>query len=174
MIDYVAFDFKGSFGDGPSSKVNAIQHQLHKRPPLSLKILQRKAQPDVDKKIRRYLSFDTHFSACNRIRRFQKTLMSFRDIRSSLAQEIDLSHCICRKDSTESASCYIVRSHAADSRTIISYDGLPEMTVDEYVFVADKLGTNMGWCHLEVRSHGREYTKPCWIFKINQFLGTIA
>ena len=75
----------------------------------------------------------------------------YQELRSSFAPSIDLTHCLCREDSHEPASSYIIRSRALDSRTIINYNGLREMTSEEFISVADKLGEGMGWCHFEVR-----------------------
>ena len=48
-----------------------------------------------------------------------------------------------------------------DSRTIINYNSLPEMTAAEFTAVADKLGEeNMGWCHFEVRE--RKSARFCY------------
>lgn len=74
------------------------------------------------------------------------------EIRSSFEPSTDLTHCICREDVREPASSYIVRSRQADSRTIINYNGLPEMTAEEFASVTTKLGEKLGWCHFEVRS----------------------
>lgn len=38
-----------------------------------------------------------------------------------------------------------------DSRSIINYNGLREMTVEEFTDVVDGLGEGMGWCHFEGR-----------------------
>lgn len=64
----------------------------------------------------------------------------YQGIRSSLEPSIDLTHCICREDSNDPASSYIIRSRAVDSRTIINYNGLREMTAEEFASVANKLG----------------------------------
>ena len=77
---------------------------------------------------------------------------AYREIRSSFDPSIDLTYCICREDCDEPASSYIIRSRAADSRTIINYNGLREMSCDEFVAVANKLGDKIGWCHFEVQN----------------------
>ncbi|CAO1606261.1 hypothetical protein XANCAGTX0491_009761 [Xanthoria calcicola] len=79
---------------------------------------------------------------------------AYQEIRSSFnVSTTDLTaHCICRHHVNEPASSYIIRSRAMDSRTIINYNSLPEMTAAEFAAVADKLGEeNMAWCHFEVR-----------------------
>lgn len=71
---------------------------------------------------------------------------------------IDLRHCIYREECQEAASSYIIKSESADSRTIVNYNELPEMTVDEFVNAADKIregsevdGRKRIWVHFEVR-----------------------
>ncbi|KAI4234073.1 MAG: hypothetical protein LQ349_004004 [Xanthoria aureola] len=76
---------------------------------------------------------------------------AYQEISASFNASTDLANCICRPDVNEPASSYIVRSRQVDSRTIINYNGLPEMTTAEFASVADKLGKNMGWCHFEGR-----------------------
>ncbi|KAL8851388.1 MAG: hypothetical protein Q9221_003659 [Calogaya cf. arnoldii] len=76
---------------------------------------------------------------------------AYQELRSSFRVSTDLTNCICREQVNEPASSYIVRSRQVDSRTIINYNGLPEMTTEEFATVADKLRDNMGWCHFEGR-----------------------
>ena len=71
-------------------------------------------------------------------------------IRASFGTRVDLGHCIYRQDHGEPASSYIVRSAATGSRTIVNYNGLPEMTAAEFTVVADELGSRAGWYHFEV------------------------
>ncbi|KAL8715500.1 MAG: hypothetical protein Q9220_000835 [cf. Caloplaca sp. 1 TL-2023] len=78
----------------------------------------------------------------------------YQEIQSSFTEPSALQYCICRDDASEPASSYIIRSSAADSRTIINYNGLQEMTVEEFASVADKLGKiGLAWCHFEVIHH---------------------
>ncbi|KAL8909937.1 MAG: hypothetical protein Q9171_004758 [Xanthocarpia ochracea] len=74
----------------------------------------------------------------------------YQEIKSSFAEPTDLSFCIHREASNEPASSYIIRSKAVDSRTIINYNGLPEMSSVEFASVADHL-PGMSWCHFEGR-----------------------
>ncbi|KAL8759826.1 MAG: hypothetical protein Q9199_000473 [Rusavskia elegans] len=76
---------------------------------------------------------------------------AYQELRSSFNVSTDLTNCICREHVSEPASSYIVRSRQVDSRTIINYNGLPEMTAAEFASVANKLGKTMGWCHFEGR-----------------------
>jgi ketohexokinase len=68
---------------------------------------------------------------------------------------VDFSHCIYREESREAASSYIIRSEENGSRTIVNYNGLPEMTFDEFKDVANAVKeTGAGeedWWHFEVR-----------------------
>lgn len=76
----------------------------------------------------------------------------YQEITKSFAPATDLTNCICREDNDEPASSYIIRSSANESRTIINYNALREMSVEEFATVVDKMGQGMGWCHFEVRS----------------------
>lgn len=66
---------------------------------------------------------------------------------------IDLSHCIYRDDQTEAASCWIMSSQATGTRTIVNHNALDDMTIDEFVAVADAFhneGAEDMWWHFEV------------------------
>ncbi|KUI52758.1 Ketohexokinase [Cytospora mali] len=66
---------------------------------------------------------------------------------------VDLGHCIHREDQTEAASSYIIHSRETGSRTIVNHNGLAEMTVDEFIGIADHF-KGMGaetWWHFEGR-----------------------
>jgi ketohexokinase len=80
-----------------------------------------------------------------------------RTITNSL-NGIDLRHCVYREECWEAASSYIIKSESKDSRTIVNYNELPEMSVDEFVGAADLIvagvdGSRNGrvWFHFEVR-----------------------
>ena len=62
---------------------------------------------------------------------------------------VDLTHCIYRDEYTELASSYIIKSRSTDSRTIVNYNELPEMTTKEFIVIADKLGSEASWYHFE-------------------------
>ena len=70
-------------------------------------------------------------------------------IKSSLGPTIDTSCCIYREECDEPASCCVIRSRSTDSRTIVNYNGLHEMTSEEFKAVADSLGSKLTWCHFE-------------------------
>ncbi|MCJ1465883.1 hypothetical protein MMC07_004502 [Pseudocyphellaria aurata] len=74
-----------------------------------------------------------------------------QQVKSSLGPRIDLTSCIYREEYNEAASCYILRSRDTDTRTIVNYNELPEMTSKEFSAMADELKHDMGWCHFEGR-----------------------
>lgn len=61
-----------------------------------------------------------------------------------------LDHCIYREQFQEPASSYIIKSQSTGSRTIVNYNELPGMTVEEFTQIADKLGPQATWFHFEV------------------------
>lgn len=65
--------------------------------------------------------------------------------------KLDLSRCLFRSDQEEPASSYIIRSEATGSRTIVNYNGLAEMTLDEFARVASEFcAVTDTWWHFEV------------------------
>lgn len=69
---------------------------------------------------------------------------------------VDLSRCIYRPGVEEAASSFVIRSAATGSRTIVNYNGLDEMSVEEFKGVvrgAVPEGEE-SWWHFEV-SHPR-------------------
>lgn len=71
---------------------------------------------------------------------------------SSLGPAVNLTECIYREGHKEPASSYVIRSSATDSRTIINYNELPEMTCEEFYVTAERLGNELTWCHFEASS----------------------
>jgi ketohexokinase len=67
--------------------------------------------------------------------------LAAQQIRSSLGPDVDLLHCFYRNDSFEAPSSYIIRSLDTDSRTIVNYNELEEMTVSEFQQVTEKLAS---------------------------------
>lgn len=65
---------------------------------------------------------------------------------------VDLGHSIYREDQTEPASCYVLHSQATGSRTIVNYNGLDDMTIEEFVGIAEnfKDEDDQTWWHFEV------------------------
>ncbi|OIW29793.1 Ribokinase-like protein [Coniochaeta ligniaria NRRL 30616] len=79
-----------------------------------------------------------------------KILSSFGD--DTLA---DFSRCLYRRGHAEPASCYIIQSQAAGTRTIVNYNDLPEMTVQELGDIADGFrDMPQSWWHFEGRIPG--------------------
>ncbi len=64
---------------------------------------------------------------------------------------IDLAHCIYRDGESEAASSYIFRNLQTGSRTIVNYNGLPEMTTDEFARIVPHFNPEEeSWWHFEV------------------------
>jgi hypothetical protein len=73
------------------------------------------------------------------------------EIKSSLS-DVDFSTCVFRSDHIDAASSYIIRSEENGSRTIVNYNDLPEMTLEEFVdAVYNVTKTDECWFHFEVR-----------------------
>lgn len=75
--------------------------------------------------------------------------------RRSSGKTMSLDHCFFRDGFDEAASSYIIRSAVDDTRTIVNYNDLPEMTADEFGTVVARfqdLGEETWW-HFEV-CHG--------------------
>ncbi|QSS52698.1 kinase, pfkB family protein [Histoplasma capsulatum var. duboisii H88] len=67
---------------------------------------------------------------------------------------VDLQHCIYREQCSDAASSYIIKSASTGSRTIVNYNNLPEMTVSEFVEIAERLAAAAccpRWFHFEGR-----------------------
>lgn len=52
---------------------------------------------------------------------------------ASLSHRVSIKHSIYREAHHEPASSYIIRSRETGSRTIVNYNDLPEMTVEEFI-----------------------------------------
>jgi ketohexokinase len=112
--------------------------------------------PNTLEVLQQLLSIDPHFNDCLL---FLGTLpardsQATKTITDSL-KGIDFSHCIYREECQEAASSYIIKSEAEDSRTIVNYNELPEMTVSEFIGAANAVGRGEGggtgvWWHFEV------------------------
>ncbi|RMD41177.1 hypothetical protein DV735_g3946, partial [Chaetothyriales sp. CBS 134920] len=59
-------------------------------------------------------------------------------VKASLGPAVDLSACIYRGDRTEAASSYIIQSVESGSRTLVNYNDLPELTLQEFEVVSEK------------------------------------
>lgn len=80
-----------------------------------------------------------------------KASVASQQILAGFGPGVQLKHCIYREQFNEPASSYIIKSQVSGSRTIVNYNELPEMTVEEFTAIADKLGSNAAWFHFEVR-----------------------
>lgn len=76
--------------------------------------------------------------------------MASQQVRSAFEPQVSLSHCIYREQFQEPASSYIIKSQATGSRTIVNYNELHEMTIEEFMSIADELGPKSTWFHFEV------------------------
>lgn len=74
-----------------------------------------------------------------------------QEIQSELEPIINMDHCIYREEFGQAASSYIIKSQSTGSRTIVNYNELPDMTVDEFTHVASELAPGATWFHFEVR-----------------------
>lgn len=64
---------------------------------------------------------------------------------------VNIDCCIYRGDMLEPASAYVINSQETGSRTIVSYNELPEMTLQEFASaVARVQWTANTWFHFEV------------------------
>ncbi|KAL9623209.1 MAG: hypothetical protein Q9160_002524 [Pyrenula sp. 1 TL-2023] len=83
-----------------------------------------------------------------------------QQIASSLAgPNVSLAHCLHREAFTQAPSSYVIRSQSNDSRTIVNYNELPEMTVEEFVGVARELEGKARVYHFEGRNP--DVTREC-------------
>ncbi|KAI1098520.1 Ribokinase-like protein [Jackrogersella minutella] len=64
---------------------------------------------------------------------------------------VDFTRCIFRANHKDPASSYIIRSEETGSRTLVNYNDLPEMTIDEFITVANEVGDDDAWFHFEGR-----------------------
>ncbi|KAL5365389.1 pfkB family kinase [Aspergillus floccosus] len=81
----------------------------------------------------------------------QRQSIASQQIQGAFEPRVDVSHCIYRQDFEEPASSYIIKSQSSGSRTIVNYNELPEMTVEEFTRIADDLGPKATWFHFEGR-----------------------
>ena len=80
----------------------------------------------------------------------EKSSAASQSIISELESYVNMTYCIHRENITEPASSYIIKSQSTDSRTIVNYNELPDMTVDEFTRAVSKLGHKATWFHFEV------------------------
>lgn len=108
--------------------------------------------PNTLEVLQQLLDFGTHDTTSLALCAVLPSRMSpgTQHVRASLGPAVNLEQCIYREQCSEPASSYILRSQTADTRTVVNYNGLPEMTCAEFCAAADKLGSEMKWCHFEV------------------------
>ncbi|GFF35515.1 putative PfkB family kinase [Aspergillus lentulus] len=80
-----------------------------------------------------------------------KASVASQQILAGFGPGVELEHCTYREPFSEPASSYIIKSQASGSRTIVNYNELPEMTVEEFTAIADKIGSTATWFHFEGR-----------------------
>lgn len=67
------------------------------------------------------------------------------------SSSVNFEHCLYRAMHTQAASSYIIRSEQTGSRTVVNYNDLPEMTVDEFEGVVRRFSaSDETWWHFEV------------------------
>ncbi|KAK6077785.1 hypothetical protein SCUP234_06543 [Seiridium cupressi] len=74
-----------------------------------------------------------------------------QEIRRSLGPGVSTANCIYRHECDEPASSYIIKNLATDSRTIISYNTLPDMKFEEFTQITKSFGREATWYHFEGR-----------------------
>jgi ketohexokinase len=84
-----------------------------------------------------------------------KQSVASQRIRHSFKSVIVDPLCIYRDEASEAASSYIIQNEHKGTRTIVSYNELPEMTKQEFAEQVDRLGlvhgsSWKGWFHFEV------------------------
>ncbi|KAM0335804.1 hypothetical protein ACHAQA_000854 [Verticillium albo-atrum] len=75
---------------------------------------------------------------------------------------IDFSHCLFRDGHRTPASCYVLRSAASGSRTIINSNTLPDMTVDEFAAIVGAMTGRIGADPLDA---SRDASRWWWHFE---------
>lgn len=78
-----------------------------------------------------------------------------RRVKASFGQRssVDFRHCLFREGHAEAASCYVLRSEQTGSRTLVSHNDLPDMTVAEFERIARSFNTDQEtWWHFEVEA----------------------
>ncbi|KAL1952437.1 hypothetical protein VTO42DRAFT_5477 [Malbranchea cinnamomea] len=81
----------------------------------------------------------------------RRTSPAIQEIEASLGSRVDIQHCIYREESSEPASSYIIKSRSTGTRTIVNYNELQEMTVEEFIRIVDNLPAGPKWFHFEGR-----------------------
>jgi ketohexokinase len=74
-----------------------------------------------------------------------------QEILSEFEPHVRLDHCVYREQFHEPASCFIIKSQSTGSRTIVTHNELPDMTLGDFHSIADKIGHEATWFHFEAR-----------------------
>ncbi|KAJ5887588.1 pfkB family kinase [Penicillium taxi] len=82
----------------------------------------------------------------------KRSSVASQQIISELEPDIHLDHCIFREQFEEPASCYIIKSLSTGSRTIVTYNELPDMTVAEFTQAFNDFSCEKTWFHFEGRT----------------------
>ncbi|KAJ5541623.1 pfkB family kinase [Penicillium frequentans] len=80
-----------------------------------------------------------------------KSSVASQQLIAALEPHVQLRHSIYREQFQEPASCYIIKSQSTGSRTIVNYNELPDMTLEEFIRITDELGPRATWFHFEGR-----------------------
>ncbi|KAL2852506.1 Ribokinase-like protein [Aspergillus pseudoustus] len=80
-----------------------------------------------------------------------RSSVASQQIRTAFEPHVSLDHCLYREEFEEPASSYIMKSQASGSRTIVNYNELPEMTLEEFGRIVDGLKGPAAWFHFEGR-----------------------
>ena len=96
-----------------------------------------------------------------------KSSIASQQIQSAFEPRVQLAHCIYREQYAEPASSYIIKSQSSGSRTIVNYNELPEMTVDEFKRIADDLGPKATWFHFEVGQPFSDSMASSYLWPVN-------
>ncbi|KAI9372164.1 Ribokinase-like protein [Aspergillus egyptiacus] len=80
-----------------------------------------------------------------------RSSVASQQIRDAFEPNVSLRHCIYREEFREPASSYIIKSRSSGSRTIVNYNELPEMTLEEFMRGVDTLDSEPAWFHFEGR-----------------------
>ena len=70
-------------------------------------------------------------------------------IQHSLKPRIDFSHCVYREDFQTAQCTTIIRCRKSDSRTGLRYNGVPDITRDEFLSVAEAIAPRTSLYHFE-------------------------
>jgi len=85
----------------------------------------------------------------------KKDSLDVQFIRNSIPHVGIDDSCIFRDEFSDAASSYIIQAAKNNSRTIVSYNPIPEMTTQEFIDraaqVKERCGASEGWYHFEGR-----------------------